>query len=297
MTTFTQLCDSTLLYLHGFTTMQDQSTHLTSNLTSSGLSFTVGNAGSISAGVIEIGSELMWVDSIDSVSNTVTIAPYGRGFRGTTAAAHSQNDQVVTSPLFPRETVKKALNEAIRSVYPDLFGIAETTFTFNPAVSTYGLPAGAQQIIQVAWQTTGPSREWLPVRRWRLDRHASVSSFANGASISLYDGIIPGRTVRVVYAKQPTILSSDSDSFTDITGLPESSEDVVRLGAAYRLVPFFDAPHLSGASAEADFSANMRPVGGSSQLGRYLLQMYQVRLQEEARRLQELYPVRSHYTR
>lgn len=103
--------------------------------------------------------------------------------------------------------------------------------------------------------------------------------------------------MKVVYTKSPSVLSAAGDDFVTTTGLPASCEDVVRIGAAYRLVPFFDAGHLSGMSAEADFSANMRPVGGSSTLGRYLLQMYQVRLAEETKRLQVLYPNRSHYTR
>ena len=297
MTTFAQMCDSTLLYLHGFTTMQDQTTYLTSAIDADDLTFTVHNAANISTGIVEIDSELLWVESVDSTSNTVTIAPYGRGFRGTTAASHGVHSRVVTSPLFPRTLVKQVINEAILSVYPELFGVAETNITYNPAVLTYALPSGAQQVLQVSWQSVGPTREWMPVRRWRLDRHAATTSFASGVALSVYDTIVPGRAIRVVYTKQPTLLSSDSDTFTTITGLPQSTEDVIRLGAAYRLVPFFDAPHLSGASAEADFSSNMRPVGGSSQLGRYLLQMYQLRLQEESRRLQELYPVRSHYTR
>lgn len=297
MTTFSQMCDNTLLYLHGFTTMQDQTTYLKSAIDADDLTFTVGNAANISTGTIEIGSELMWVDSVDAGSNTVTIAPYGRGFRGTTAVSHSLNERVVTSPLFPRTLVKQVLNETILAVYPQLFGVAETNITYNPAVLSYALPTGAQQVLQVSWQSVGPSKEWLPVRRWRVDRHASPSVFTSGVALSVYDTVVPGRTLRVVYTKQPTALTSDSDVFTTTTGLPASCEDVIRLGAAYRLVPFFDAPHLSGASAEADFSSNMRPVGGSSQLGRYLLQMYQLRLQEEERRLQELFPVRSHYTR
>jgi hypothetical protein len=152
-------------------------------------------------------------------------------------------------------------------------------------------------VLQVSWQSIGPSREWFPIRRWRVDKHANTTAFASGATLSLYERIVPGRTVQVVYTKQPSVLSAGSDDFTDVTGLPASSEDVIRLGAAYRMVPFFDSPHLSGMSAEADFAANQRPVGASAQLGRFLLQQYQVRLTEEARRLQSIYPVRSHYTR
>jgi len=100
-----------------------------------------------------------------------------------------------------------------------------------------------------------------------------------------------------VFTKEPTPLVNDSDVFTTVTGLPASTQDLVRFGAAYRLVPFFDSAQLSGQSAQADFSATQRPAGSSSALSRFLLQMYQVRLAEEIKSLQSSFPVRSYYTR
>jgi hypothetical protein len=297
VSTFSELTESTLLYLYGYTTLQDQVTHLTADISASATTIPVADATSISRGTLEIGNELIWVDSVDTTSLTATVPPYGRGYRGSTAAVHTAGTRVVSSPLFPRKLVQGAINETIHAVYPDLYGVAETTFTFNPAVTTYALPAGAVQVLGVSWQSIGPSREWLPVRRYRLDKHAATTAFSTGASISIYDAIVAGRTVKVIYSKAPSTLSAESDDYVTVTGLPASSEDVIRLGAAYRMVPFFDSPHLSGMSAEADFAANQRTVGGAAQLGKYLLQMYQVRLTEEARRLQDVFPVRSHYTR
>jgi hypothetical protein len=297
MPTFGELTDSTLLYLYGFTTLQDQATYLTASLSSSATSLAIADGTALSRGVLEIDDELLWADSIDTSALTATIPPYGRGYRGTTASSHASGTRVVSSPLFPRVLVKNSINEAIKSVFPDLWGIGETTFTFNPAISTYSLPAGSVNVLSVAWQAIGPSREWIPVRRYRVDQHAATSAFASGATVSIYDAIVPGRTVKIVYAKQPSELSAAANDFVTTTGLPSSCIDVIRLGAAYRMVPFFDSPHLSGMSAEADFSASQRPIGASAQLGRYLLQQYQVRLTEETRRLQTLYPARSHYTR
>lgn len=297
MSTFSELTDSALLYLYGYTTLQDQATYLTSNVSASATTLPIADGTSISRGTIEIDNELIWVDSVDTTALTVTVPPYGRGYRGSTAATHTSGTRVVSSPLFPRRLVQQAINETIHAVYPDLYATADATITFNPAVTTYALPAGAVQVLAVSWQSIGPSKEWLPVRRYSLDKHASTSVFSSGASISLYDAIVPGRTVKVIYSKAPSILTNDSDDFVTTTGLSASAEDVIRLGAAYRMVPFFDAPHLSGMSAEADFAANMRPVGGASQLGKYLLQLYQIRLAEEARRLQDVWPIRTHYTR
>lgn len=297
MATFGGLVDSTLLYLYGFTTQQEQETYLTGNVDADDLTLPVADTTAMSRGIIEIGDELIRVDDVNATGLVATVPPYGRGYRGTTASAHSNGDRIVVAPLFPRHLVKEALNQATQSVYPMVAAVGETTFTFNPAVSTYALPAGAQNVVSVTWQSIGPSKEWMPVRRWRQDTAAATSAFPTGATISLYDAIVPGRTVKVVYTKPPTSMTSESDVFATVTGLPATCDDVVRLGAAYRLVPFLDSPHLSGFSAEADFSSNMRPVGGSAQLARFLMQQYQIRLQEEATRQDAYFPVRAHYTR
>lgn len=297
MSTYAELTEDTLSYLYGFTTIQDQATYLTADIDDNDLTLSVADGSSLSRGAVEIGNETVWIDSVDTTTNVATVPPYGRGYRGSTAAAHTSGSRVASSPLFPRRLIAKALNEAIRSVYPTLFGVGSTTFTFNPAITTYALPAGAQSILSVTWESIGPSREWMPIRRYSIDSSADTVAFPTGASVSLYDAIVPGRTVSVTYAKVPTALSADGDDFATVTGLPASSEDVIRLAAAARMVPFLDAPHMSGLTAEADYSSNQNPVGAAATLGRFLLQNYKLRLDEEASRLQALYPARSYYTR
>lgn len=297
MSTFSQLTDQTLMQLYGYTTLQDEATYLSANISATGLTATVSDSTAVSRGIIEIGDEVIWVDDVDTSTSTVTIPPYGRGFRGTTAAAHSIGDRVVSSPMFPRQMVQDALNDAIRAVYPDLYGIGQTTVTFQPAINTYALPSGALDVINVAWQTTGPSKEWMPVRRWRVDKQAATSAFATGVTVSVYDMIVPGRSIKITYTKQPSVLVNSTDDFVTVTGLPASTEDVIRFGAQYRLVPFFDSARLSGQSAEADYSGQPRNQNNAASLSRFILQMYQVRLAEENRRLSALYPIRSHYTR
>lgn len=295
MTTFSQMVDDTILYLSGFVQIQEQSTHLTAGIDDNDLALPVNDGTAISRGLIEIDSELIWVDSASASS--ATIPPYGRGFRGTTAASHSSGARVTSSPLFPRQLVKNAINETIDAVYPNLFGVASTDLTCNPAVSTYALPAGAKEILAVSYEQSGPSREWMPARRWRADVNADTTDFASGVSLSIYDPVEPNRSIRVTYTKQPTLLVNDSDNFSTVTGLPSSSEDVIRLGAAYRMVMFLDTPHLSGLTAEADLASNLRQMNGAVQLSRQVFAMFRQRLEDEALKLKSLYPVRSHYTR
>ena len=297
MTTFAEMIDDTLMQLTGFSTFQDQATYLTAAIDTDDLTIPVADATAVSRGLIEIGSELIQVDGVNNTSGSLTIPPYGRGYRSSTAGSHASGTRVVSSPMFPRIMVKKALNDAIKSVYPELFAVGSTTFSFQPSITAYNLPAGALDVLQIRWQSTGPSKEWLPVRRYDVDKHASTSYFTNGVAVNIYDGITPGRSVKVTFNKEPGALDAETDVFTTVTGLPSSCEDLIRFGAAYRLVPFFESARLSGQSAESDFGGANRQPAGASQLSRFLLQMYQVRLAEETKGLQSVFPIRSHYTR
>lgn len=294
MSTFTDLVDSTLLDLYGFSTAQDSATALVSAIDTDDVTFSVTDSTALSRGVIEIGSELMWVDSVSA--GVVTVAPYGRGYRGTTAASHAAGSRVVSQPMIPRVKVQQAVNEAISGVYPDLWAVGTTTFTYVAGTYSYALPAGAEDVLSVTWQDAGVQSEWYPVRRYEVNPYADTTTFVSGVSITVRDNVVPGRTVRVTYRKQPSELVNDSDVFATVTGLPASCEDLIRLGAATRLVPFLDIPHLSATSAEADFSGQQRPVGNTVNVSKWLLQNYQYRLAQEASRLQDQYPVRVRYT-
>ena len=299
MSTFKELVDSTILFLSGYSASQDISSHLTADLSASGTNLQVADLSVLSRGIAEVENELVWVDSVGSSSATIAGlagSPYGRGFRGTSAVAHTAGARVTMAPTFPRAAVMRAINESINAVFPSLYGVKETTLTFKAAQSAYALPAGAQKVLAASWQSVGPSKEWLPVRRWRVDQAANGTAFANGISLSLYDPIVPGRTVQVQYTCAPTPLANDSDDFSTVTGLQPSAEDVIRLGAAYRLVPFIDAAHVTGSSAEADFADQSRPNGSATALGRFFFQLYQQRLADEVQTLSNLFPIRSHYS-
>ena len=293
---FQDLVDEVLISVSGYTQRQDQATYLIADLNATDLQFQVADGGVLSRGTIEIGNELMWVDRFDRTNGIAYITPNGRGFRNSTVAEHSIGDRVVISPVYPRVVIQKAINNAIDGVYPDLFGMYYTTFPFVAARNTYQMPSDAINVIDVKWQTIGPSREWLPVRRWRMDKTANLGVFNTAKSLSIYDGIVPGRTVQVTYMKKPSQLLLDSDDFTD-SGLPDSAREVIVLGAADRIAAFLDAPRVTAMSVEADALDQSNPSGAGAQVSRYLFAQYRDRLDVEKRRQAELFPTRVHYTR
>ena len=296
MTTFNAMVEEVLINLEGFTLRQDRTTYLTAGIDSDDLSLALASGDNIGKGIIEIDDELIHVDSVDRSDRSAVISPFGRGYRGTTAASHSANTKVTFSPSFPKISVKRAINDTIRAVYPNIFGVTSTTFSYNAAQTTYSLPSNAETVLAVSWDSIGPSGEWIPIRRWRQDPTAASAEYATTNSISIYDGLVPGRTIQVIYTKEPTVLSSGSDVFTSVTGLPASAKDVIVYGASYRMVSFIDPGRLSFTSPEADQNDTTRQFGSGTNTARYLLALYQQRLQEESAKLTGKYPVRVHYT-
>jgi hypothetical protein len=192
--------------------------------------------------------------------------------------------------------IKKAINDVINSLYPKLWSVASTTFTFNASQTTYALPDDLESILYMSWQTTGSSQEWLPINRWRADQMANVATFNTQNTVNLYENIQPGRTVQVWYTTTPNTLDNNTDDYTDVTGLPSSSVEVVTLGACYKLLSYVDAGRINLSSAEADLNDTKIPSTAGVASSRYIFALYQQRLSEEALKLKDKYPIRIHYT-
>jgi len=298
------MVDEVLINLAGYTLQQDQSTHLTAALattTSTIASPTVLQLAStdLGKGTIEIGEELLWVDSFDRIANTATISPYGRGYLGTTAATHAVDTKVTISPTFPRYVIKKAINDTIRALGSSIFAVKQTTFTYNAAITTYELEnKNIRNILTIHWESIGPSKEWIRVKRFDFDALPEINTWgATSQTVTIGDTITPGRTVKVVYATEPEAFSSNSDVFTTVTGLPESVRDVVIIGAAYRLLTYLDPARASQVSPQADETDSKRPFGSSGNATRQLFALYTQRLAEETKAQQQQYPARVHYSR
>ena len=300
MATLKDMIDEVRSNLAGYTMRQDRITYLanSSGLTTTDTSIQIGSSSNLAKGVIEIDEELIWIDSFDKTSSTLNVIPgFGRGYSNTSPAPHAQYAQVTLSPTFPKVNIKQAINDTINSVFPKLWSIQSTTFTFNSAVSTYALPDDAEDVLAVSWETVGPTKEWLPVKRWRMDGMANATSFNSNSTVTIYDAITPGRTVQIWYTAQPSTLSSSNEDFADVSGLPETCRDVITLGASYRLLSYLDAGRINLTSAEADNADTKIPSTAGVSASKYLFALYNQRLQDESSRLYGKYPTKIHYTR
>jgi len=296
-TTLLDIMNDVQLDLSGFTYRQDRVTYLTQAATSGALTLYVASTENIGKGIIEIDDELIWIDSYDRQSNTLIIAPFGRGYNSTTAAAHDANAKVIITPTYPRSAIKRAVNDTVNAVYPKVFAVGNSPVSFLASRTTYSVPQEAIQILSMAWQSVGPTKEWLPIRQWRWDPIAYASAFPTGRTVSIYDNVLPGRTINIVYAHLPTVMTNLSDDFETTTGLPSSMRDVIIYGAAWRLSSYIDPARISITSAAADEFDAKRPYGTGTNVTKGLQALYQQRLEEESLKQKIQYPTRVHYSR
>ena len=304
--TLSQMMDEVQINLSGYTYQQDRSTYLTTAITtttspsSSPLVISLANTQDVGKGTIEIGDELLWVDSVDRVANTATISPYGRGYLGTTAATHPVDSKVTISPIFPRNSIQKSINDTIQAIASQIYAVKQTTFAYKAAVTTYNLGdnLNVKNILNMSWQSIGPSKEWVRIRRYDFDPLPYTGAWGEGAqTVTLHDFIVPGRTVKVMYATYPEIFTSTSQDFSTQTGLDFSVKDVVVLGASYRLLQYLDPARAAQYSPQADEIDAKRPFGSGNNATRQLYALYQQRLNEERLKQQQQYAPRVHYSR
>lgn len=296
--TFDQLVSRVKQQLLGYTRDQASISYITQPMTATDTTFQVDvdTVTNISRGLVEIDDELILVKTFDRSSGTVTVLSGvgGRGVEGTTAATHADNAFVTDDPMYPKARIKEAINDTIRATYPDLWVFDDYEFAWQAARYEYPLPADTEDVYKVTANTIGPSRVWFPNTSWRFNPQASTGSQAvagaTGKSLQVMrDFIVPGRNVRVVYTKQPTVLSSGSDDFETVTGYPERYVDLITYGACWRLLPAYEAARLQQTAIEATERAPLVPTGAGSQSAQYYLSLYQRRLMEERDRLFRLY--------
>lgn len=278
------------MILNGYGIDQPRSTYLTAAVGAADLSFSVASAADFDQGLAEIEGELVFVESVDRTNGVLSFAPDGRGYFGTTAAAHSENARIVFSPVWPRHRVKAAINDTIVGTHPILFGVGTAQFTFNPSVTTYSVPAEAERVLTVQADVNGPSREQQRIGRYSFNSVAPTDDWPTGNTVTFHEGVTPGRTVTVTYAKKPSVLSADGDQLS-VSGLAETAKRAVVYGACSQLLSYADVSRLHVDSARADAYDEKVQVGMATRLAGQLELRYLAEVESERRRLRQATPV------
>ena len=286
MATLTQLTEQTIGEIGSYVKNQESVTIITNAIDNNDLTLTVDDATAASKGIIEVDDELMYVKKSVAASGTLQIlgtasVASGRGWRGTTATSHVAGSIVRNNPIFPRSQVKRALLETIKGMnFPVL---ANETFTFNGSDYSYVMPDALVDVTGVSWELPDSTGVWALIKRWRLDTNYLDSGTTKQALI-LNEAPMSGADVRVQYTKYPSTIT-DNQELT-VSGLPSSCEDVVRLGAMYRLLSTVDPGKVTATSVSADALDQPVSAGASTSAAKYIFQLYSVRLAEEVAKQQ-----------
>lgn len=285
MTLIRDVVDAALSEVYGEAQTVDTTTFLTEDLAADGLVVPVADATGFSRGMVQVDDELMLVSDVDREADTLTMAyPTARGVRATAITAHPVGALVTMAPSIPRYRAVRAVEEAITSS-PGLYQVKQAAFPMQASRMGYPLPNEAEDILQVTWLPSGPTRDWLPMRRWTHDKF--------NHDIVVGDVVEPGREIRVEYTAQPVAPAQDQDF--SFSGLPDTCIDVIRFGAAWRMLSFIEPYNLLARSAEAEAMERAKTPQSRLRIAQYLYGIYQQRLSEEVQTLNSKHPARVHY--
>lgn len=289
--TFDQMVDDVLVYLRSFTRDQNQSTHLTTGLAADAYTMDVNDPTIISRGRVEISDELIWVDKVDRANKVVTIAPYGRGMDGTTAAAHLTDTRIIIQPLYSRQMVKDTINQIIGGLGSQLYAVETLSFASVPTQVLYHLPAYTQRVLNVLATDFSEYKDSEYIRRWRFDPQTNDAA---GKGLYVYEPTATGMKIEVTLFRSPVQLIT-GNTF-DNTLLPPTSYDVIILGTAARLLSTATSYLASTRAIEPGSLDRQVDPNQITQQSRYLYTLFTQRLEEEKVQLLHRYTTRAHYT-
>jgi hypothetical protein len=291
--TLGSIAEKILGCLQGSGTTNNLMATLTQDISTTDLTFTVDDTTVLSRGLVEIDREQIWVSSVSTTA--ATIAPWGRGWRGTTSAAHTSGSAIRVSPTWPMSTIYTQINNATMALYPGIFAVKTYDFTISGGYFQFGLPADVEVVLDVSTSWTMLSG-WEPVTSWDTTMDANLTDFPTGRMLSLDCSVTPSTRVKVTYAARPILMSNPSDLFS-VTGLAASQKDLLVLGAALRLFPWVDVSRVAEQSVEAGALAKGGQLGASVSMARDFRSEYQRRLGEERAALNAKYGRRAHRVR
>lgn len=290
--TLNELIDSISASLHSYSGVQEQLTHLTSSIDADELAISVGSTEAAIRGLIEIDNELIYASSADG--GTITVPPFGRGFRGSGAASHDADAMVVLTPIFPRIEIKRAINECVAGLYPVLYAIKTTSLDPSPTAVSYELPGDCEGVLEVKMEAPAPLDYEAQLPRWKFDPKSQLHN--SGKSLAIFDPVDPSLTLFVTYFTKFGQFEDGEDTFEDV-GLDESYADLILYCVAARMIRFMDPARLQVHSVENISRAQVVAAGDAGKIANQLYAMYQTRLQEERRKLLQLVPPSMNFTR
>lgn len=233
--------------------------------------------------LVELGTELVYVKSIDPNSGVCLSPPWFRQQKNTPANDAAAVDSMATvNPHWHTHRLAKALIDGINALYPWLYGVQTTTLTSVVTTGNYLLPLDCEGILDVQIEDFSPSKMLFQVSRLSFDavnvdgkKYLRVMPFGVG-----------GRPIEVKYKAKPVLPDPAVLSTTwASTGLPSSAEDLPILHAAYALISSAESSKTQTHSVEQSERNRFVQGGSANAASRAFKQQFDDRLITERRKL------------
>ena len=234
--------------------------------------------------VLEIDSELLMVEDINTVSREITVE---RGRLGSTAAEHAEDTDIILKPKYPRLNVANAIGDQVIGLFPALYAIKKTTIT-TASTQFVEMPAGTQRILQSKINnSTANTTVYSDIP---LELLTDFAGSTTDAAVQFPSGPTSGKTVYVVYASKFTRPTAETTNLNTVSGLEDFHEQIVMVGAVAQLLSELDVD----ASTQNYITENLEqrgvPVGSGERLRNALLRYYGVLLDRARREQRSRFP-------
>lgn len=224
-----------------------------------------------------------------------TVTPVDRGQWGSAIAAHPNGAVIHVNPKFSNWEIFNALNDELNSLSSPvngLYRVASTELVYNPVISGYDYTGtDLISVFEVRYGTFGPSREYTVSQDWEYSSDLT-DEFTGGSAIFVRDAVV-GQPVIIKGKFAFTPLTASLLADTSSTGIPATAVDILSLGAAWRLTSGLEITRNLSTSQGDTRRANEVPPGGNLGASRELGRLREIRIREEASRLNAKYSLRS----
>lgn len=194
-------------------------------------------------------------------SPTTGVTQVVRGYNGSQAVAHADQDIAYINPEYTYFDILQAINDDLRDLSAPtngVFRVGNANAAYIPVFMGYdlgGITSDFIDILAIRYQQANPVHKLPSITEWEVNRYLSDSFFPSGQGIVVYQQGWPGQPMMIQYSAPflPLVNLTDSvtntptandpnppyngwGTVTSVPNLPNSATDIPVLGAIIRLV-------------------------------------------------------------
>lgn len=290
MSTVGQIIDRTQRQLLSGVVEERNKLAASATATATSMTFAYDMAGIRQGSILEIGSELIYVWSVSTGSNTATVE---RAWNGTTASAHPSGSVAIVNPRFPRSQILESINDDLADlVSPSngLYRVRTMDVKYDGNAPMINLPSSNDVIELLEVRLRYRSNDYPMIRRTTIVRNVPTSDFPSGTALKFNEPCRAG-DLRITYKAPFNRVMRETDDMQTIAGYPLSAEDILVMGAQIRLMSPREIRRNFTESQGDTRRSDEVPAGSQNNSITNIMRLRRDRIIAEAAKLDSQYPV------